>query len=108
MVTEVRISAHGHKCKLLAKYTTLVLSSLLNTGSTLLILSLSGTAPVEKETSQISERGTAKMSIDALITLTFIPSAPSLLLFLREETILVISSGVEGEVQKLLTKEPLK
>ena len=77
-------------------------------GSTLLILSLSGTMPVEKEILHILERGDAKRSIDALITLTLIPSTPSLLLLFREDTILIISSGVVGEAKKLSLKEPLK
>ena len=64
--------------------------------------------PVEKEILHILERGDAKRSIDALITLTLIPSTPSLLLLFREDTILIISSGVVGEAKTLSLKEPLK
>ena len=61
--------------------------------------------PVEKEILHIWESGDAKRPTDALITLTL---TPSLLLLLREDTILIISSGVGGEAKKLSPKEQLK
>lgn len=64
--------------------------------------------PVEKEILHVWERGDAKRSIDALITLTLTPSTPSLLPLFREDTILIISSGVVGEEKKLSLKEPHK
>ena len=57
---------------------------------------------MEREKLQILEKGAAKRSADALMTMTLIPSIPSLYLVLNLETVLIISSGEVGEIKKPL------
>ena len=68
----------------------------------MLIVNLSGTLPVERERLQILERGAARRSVYALMTLTLIPSIPSLYLVLSLETVLIILSGEVAEIKELL------
>ena len=71
-------------------------------GRTLPIFSASGKTPEEKDRLKICDRGEASMLIDSFIGKIQRPSAPSLLLFFREETTEETSSAEVGESRKLL------
>ena len=57
---------------------------------------------MEKEKLQILERGAARRSADALMTLMLIPLIPSRLLVLSLEMVSIISSREVGEIKQLL------
>ena len=57
---------------------------------------------MEKEKLQILERGAARRSADAFMTLMLIPLIPSRLLVLSLEMVSIISSREVGEIKKLL------